>query len=284
MFKTSTKNFLPMKQHLYILLKLFVVIVFTSQLEAKPLRIVVEDIIGSSKFTGQVVITGYDGKGKIFFTSTDYKDTISIAKVGQPLVNGTNSEKKAADNYLTENYPLIGDTVLIVVNENDLIRVFGKRIKTDYRLWSPLISGSIAIFEYATPLKPIDSSMVLGTKGTTESCWDGCLLPIEITQRLIATYRQKFNSKLNSIQLKSFVGQTVQTVFYNDTLRLYNDLIWSDEPPGKLRSLLITYSTGQTLEIIPENNTNHAIQFDSNRKFSLDEFKKCVIKEVKWLE
>jgi len=256
----------------------------TNELTAKPLRIVVEDLIGSSKFAGQVVITGYYGKSKILFKSTDYKDTITIAKVSRQLDNGYNFPYKPTDNYLTENYPHIGDTVFIVVNENDLIRIFGKRVKNDYRLWSPLMTGSISIFEYSAPLKSIDSSMVLGTNGKTESCWDGCLIPINLTSSLVAEYRQKFKNKLNSIQLKDFVGQTVQTVFYNDTLRLFNDLIWVDEPPGKLRSLLLTYSSGQSIEIIPENNKNEPIQFDINRKFNLDEFKKLKIKVIKWTE
>jgi hypothetical protein len=170
------------------------------------------------------------------------------------------------------------------LNENDLIRIFGKRVKNDYRLWSPLMTGSISIFEYSAPLKSIDSSMILGTNGKTESCWDGCLIPINLTSSLVAEYRQKFKNKLNSIQLKDFVGQTVQTVFYNDTLRLFNDLIWVEEPPGKLRSLLLTYSSGQSIEIIAESNKNEPIQLDINRKFNLDEFKKLKIKVIKWTE
>jgi hypothetical protein len=256
----------------------------TNELTAKALRIVVEDLIGSSKFAGQVVITGYDGKGKILFKSTDYKDTITIAKVGRQLENGYNFPYKPTDNYLTENYPHIGDTVFIVVNENDLIRIFGKPVKNDYRLWSPLMTGSISIFEYSVPLKSIDSSMVLGTNGKTESCWDGCLIPINLTSSLVSEYRQKFKNKLNSIQLKDFVGQTVQTVFYNDTLKLFKDLIWVDEPPRKLKSLILTYANGQSIEIVPENDKKAPIQFDINRNFKLDEFKKLKIKKIRWTQ
>lgn len=273
-----------MRRHIQTILTILIMLTVTNELTAKPLRIVVEDLIGSSKFAGQVVITGYDGKGKILFKSTDYKDTITIAKVGRQLENGYNFPYKPTDNYLTEIYPHIGDTVFIVVNENDLIRIFGKRVKNDYRLWSPLMTGSISIFEYSAPLKSIDSSMILGTNGKTESCWDGCLIPINLTSSLVAEYRQKFKNKLNSIQLKDFVGQTVQTVFYNDTLRLLNDLIWVEEPPGKLRSLLLTYSSGQSIEIIAESNKNEPIQLDINRKFNLDEFKKLKIKVIKWTE
>jgi hypothetical protein len=274
-----------MRQYLLKILTLLFILTGTFELKAKPLRIVVEDVIGSSNFAGQVVIIGYDGKGQISFKSTDYKDTISVAKVGRQLDNGYDFPYKPTDNCWTENYPYIGDTVFIVVNCNDFITIFGKQVKNDYRLWSPLMTGSIAIFEFSEPLKPIDSTMVLGTQGQTKSCWDGCLIPINLTKSLVSEYRQRFKEKkLNSIQLKNFVGQTVQTVFYNDTLRLFNDLIWVDEPPGKLRSMVLTYSNSQSIEIIPENNKNKPIQFNINRKFNLDEFKKLKIKEIRWKE
>ncbi len=273
-----------MRRYIRTILTLLFTLTATIELTAKPLRVVVEDIIGSSNFAGQVIITGYDGKGNIFFNPTDRKDTLSTASVGRQIENGYYFPYKTTDNYWTENYPHIGDTVFIVVNDNDLVRIFGKRVQDNYRLWSPLMSGSISIFEYSAPLKSIDSSMVLGTNGKTESCWDGCLLPINLTRSIVAEYRQKFKNKLNSIQLNTFVGQTVQTIFYNDTLRLYNNLIWVDKPPGKLRSLLLTFTTGQTIEIIHENNKNEPIQFDIDRNFNLDEFKKLKIKEIRWIE
>lgn len=271
-----------MRRHVRTILILLFTLTVTIELTAKPLRVVVEDIIGSSKFAGQVIVTGYDGKGNIFFIPTDSKDTLTTASVGRQIENGYNFPYKTTDNYWTENYPFIGDTIFIVVNDNNLVRIFGKRVQNDYRLWSPLMTGSISIFEYSAPLKSIDSSMVLGTNGKTESCWDGCLIPINLTRSIVAEYRQKYKNKLNSIQLNTFVGQTVQTVFYNDTLRLYNNLIWVDEPPGKLRSILLTFTTGQTIEIIPENNKNEPIQFDIDRQFNLDEFKKLKIKEIRW--
>jgi len=273
-----------MRRHIRTILTLLFTLTASIELTAKPLRVVVEDIIGSSKFAGQVIVTGYDGKGNIFFNPTDSKDTLTTASVGRKLENGYNFPNKTTDNYWTENYPFIGDTIFIVVNDNSLVRIFGKRVQNDYRLWSPLMTVSISIFEYSAPLKSISSSMVLGTNGKTESCWDGCLIPINLTKNIVAEYRQIFKNKLNSIQLNTFVGQTVQTVFCNDTLRLYNNLIWVDEPPGKLRSLLLTFTTGQTIEIIPENNKNEPIQFDINRNFNLDEFKKLKIKEIKWTE
>lgn len=273
-----------MRRNVITILTLLFTLTVSNELTAKPLLVVVEDIIGSSKFAGQVIITGYDGKGNIFFNPTDSKDTLTTASVGRQLKNGYNFPYKSTENYWTENYPFIGDTIFIVVNVNNLVRIFGKRVQNDYRLWSPLMTGSISIFEYSAPLKSIDSSMVLGTNGKTESCGDGCLIPINLTSSLVSEYRQRFKDKLNSIQLKDFVGQIVQTVFYNDTLRLFNDLIWVDEPPRKLRCLLLTYSNRQSIEIIPENNKNELIQFDIDRKFNLDEFKKLIIKEIRWAE
>jgi hypothetical protein len=273
-----------MRRNIQSIVTILLLWTVTNDLSARQLRIVVEDVIGSSKFAGEVVIIGYDGKGQMSFKSTEYRDTISVAKIGRQLDNGYDFPYKPTDNYWTENYPHIGDTVFIVVNEHDLIRIFGKRVQNDYRLWSPLMTGSIAIFDYSAPLKSIDSSMVLGNNGKTESCWDGCLIPINLTRSIVAEYIQKFKNKLNSIQLQAFVGQTVQTVFYNDTLRLFHNLIWIDEPPGKLRGMLLTYATEQAIEIIPDNHKNEPIQFDINRNFNLDEFKKLTIKEIRWTD
>jgi hypothetical protein len=273
-----------MRRHIQTIATILLLWTVTNNLSARPLRIVVEDVIGSSKFAGEVVIIGYDGKGQMSFKSTEYRDTISVAKIGRQLDNGFDFTYNPTDNYWTENYPHIGDTVFIVVNEHDLISIFGKRVQNDYRLWSPLMTGSIAIFDYSAPLKSIDSSMVLGNNGKTESCWDGCLIPINLTRGIVAEYIQKFKNKLNSIQLQAFVGQTVQTVFYNDTLRLFHHLIWIDEPPGKLRGMLLTYATEQAIEIIPDNHKNEPIQFDINGNFNLDEFKKLTIKEIRWTD
>jgi hypothetical protein len=265
-------------------LSLIVTFFTTIGVSAKPILVVVSDIIGSAKFAGEVVITHYDGNGKIEFQSTEYKDTITSAICGGTLTNGYKFPYPKEENYWTENYPFIGDTVFIVINGYNRINIFGKRIGNDYRLWSPLMSGSIAIFEYERPIKKIDDDKLLNSGDSIESCRDGCLLPIAEAKTLIDKYRSDFAKKLIAVSVDKYIGQEVLYLFYNDTLRLFNALLWTDEPPGKLRSLMLTYSNGKSLEIRPLNSSEQPTQFDINRQFDLDKFKKLRIKEIKWME
>lgn len=279
----SQKPLQPMLfiRHIQAILIILILLTGTNEIKAKPLLVVVEDLIGSSKFAGQVVITGYNSNDKILFKSTDYKDTISVAIVGEQM-SFIDFFFSLRFNNWTGYYPRIGDSVFIVIDENDLVRIFGKKIKNDYRLWSPLLTLSIAIFEYSEPLKPIDSSRVMVSLVNTVSCWDGCLMPIKLTNSLITKYRQKFKKKLHSIKLKTFVGQSLGDVLYNDTLSQYINLIWVDKPPRKLKTLQLTYTTGETIEIILENNKNEPIQFEIKRNLYSDEFEKLKIKVIKW--
>src|SRR4051812_28017667 len=56
-------------------------------------------------------------------------------------------------------------------------------------------------------------------------------------------------NKLLLANLSSYIGKTVAELLNNETVRLYKKLWWSDEPPGKLSSLNLTYARGLYLRI-----------------------------------
>lgn len=264
---------------------LIVCLLFQLHSFGKPIRIEVADLFGSAKYVDEVVITKYDGKGNVYFQSLKFKDTINNASCGRKITNGWNFPYQQEENNWTENQPFLGDTVLVVIDGYNRIKVYGKRIKSDFRLWSPLMSGSLAYFNFESPNRPIEKSKLLSDSDTTKimSCWDGCLIPVDKLDLLIKNYKANFSKKVNSINLTQFKDKPAYSIFYNDTLIYFNDLVWTDEPPGKLHSLLLTYNNGRTIEVIPVIDEQHPRQFSEKRQFDMEKFKQMKIQKIEWI-
>jgi hypothetical protein len=124
---------------------------------------------------------------------------------------------------------------------------------------------------------------ILDSNRTTTSCWDGCLVPISQLSLLVKSYREEFSKNLENSELSKLENTEVYNIFYHESLKYINGFLWSDEPPGKLRSLILTYSNGKSLEITPYTEGSQPAQFDINREFNLEDFKKMKIKKIEWL-
>jgi hypothetical protein len=257
------------------------ILLLSNGLSAKPITFVVSDLFGSAKFVGEVVITGYNGTSKIFFESTQYKDTISSAGCPPPAKSGENYGDSL---YWTGNVPSTGDTVIIVVNGYNRITIFGKRIERNYRLWSPIHGRSVSMFVFEYPVLPLDTQRVSGHAGDSTSCWDGCLVPIDQFSALRKDYKTRFAKKLEAVNISRLVGKEALYIFYEDPLRQFSSLTWTDEPPGKLQSLILNYSNGRSLEVVPVINKESPTQFDITRRFDLEKFKSMNIKEIRWVK
>lgn len=248
---------------------------------AKPIGYNVPNLIGSAKFVGEVVITSYDSlENSINFKSLEFKDTLNNASC--TICKGFNYSNPESDQW-TNNMPFVGDTVLIIVNGYGTAVVFGKKVDNYYQLWSTVFSGSIAIFEFEPPILPLNKEEILNSNGKMTSCWDGCLVPISHLSQLIERYRHEFSKKLENVELSKFVNTEVYNIFYNKSLKHINGILWSDEPPGKLRSMILTYSNGKSLQVTPYTEGNQPAQFSINREFNLEEFQKMKIKKIEWI-
>lgn len=258
---------------------------FQLQSFGRPIRVVVADLLGSAKYVDEVVVTGYDGKGRIFFRSLRFKDTLHSSSCGRQVSNGWNFPYKKEENLWTENQPFIGDTVLVIIDGYNRVKSYGKRVGNDYRLWSPLITWSIALFEFESPIRPIEKSKLLDNSDSAKisACWDGCLVPVDKLDGLVKEYRARFSKKINAISLEPFRGSPAYSIFYNDTLVYFSDIIWTDEPPGKLYSLILTYNNGKAVEIVPEFDKDHPRPFSEKRVFEMDKFKEMKIKSIRWI-
>jgi hypothetical protein len=85
---------------------------------------------------------------------------------------------------------------------------------------------------------------------------------------------------LMSVNLKYFIGKTVADLLQNDTIKMYKSYWWTDEPPGKLQSLNLTFARGLYLKIYPVRQNGQAVQFSMTNDFDLEAFKKLKIQEL----
>ncbi len=85
---------------------------------------------------------------------------------------------------------------------------------------------------------------------------------------------------LMKVNLKKYIGKTVEELLQNSTIKRYKSYWWSDEPPGKLRSLNLTYARGLYLEIYPAEKEGRAVQFSKIKKFDFEAFKKMEIQDL----
>ena len=99
---------------------------------------------------------------------------------------------KGFDKFTTGYWPQKGEKVLIVINKENRVSLFARKIADKYRFWSPFVTGSIALFYYKAPaLKLKDHHGLSDNSGDYRSCWDGCLLPVK---KLLTYARQSTTS------------------------------------------------------------------------------------------
>ncbi|MGB8195254.1 MAG: hypothetical protein WCF67_25180 [Chitinophagaceae bacterium] len=153
-------------------------LIATITLYAKPRTVQLNQELKNAKFIGLVTVDGYDGKGNILFHSIEYKDTIYAAIANYYGPDGFRLPGNDPDNW-TGNWPFQRETVLIVVDSLNKVSLFAKKIRNDYRFWSPHFTGSIALFRFSGAARKLDGGKGLENDEESGSCWDGCLLPIK---------------------------------------------------------------------------------------------------------
>ena len=100
------------------------------------------------------------------------------------------------------------------------------------------------------------------------------------SSRIVLARDTVIRNQLMTLDLSKFKGQTVESLLQNEMVGNYKALWWTDEPPGKLRSMNLTYARGLYLEIFPVRKDGQAVQFSKTLNFDLEAFKKLKISEV----
>lgn len=86
--------------------------------------------------------------------------------------------------------------------------------------------------------------------------------------------------KMLAVNLKRYRGKTIRSLLENDTIKLYNGYRFTDEPPGKLQSLDLTYPDGMVLIIYPYSKDGQAVQVSIQEQFDFEALKKVKIQKL----
>ena len=85
------------------------------------------------------------------------------------------------DGIWTDAWPPVGAEVLVVIGEDGAVSLFAVRQGDEYRFWSPMMTGSVALFSCRPPARVLSAEaaiphMTVGQDGQPAG-WDGCLMP-----------------------------------------------------------------------------------------------------------
>lgn len=186
----------------------FLVVIIMPQ-QQRPRFVNLDKELLNAVYVDYVKITGYKD-GTILFTPIDgYEGYCSNKwmnddkKIFHPFDKDKNfaakgSYYKPGHEFMTETWPLKGDSVLIVIDTSARVSLFAKKQGDQYRFWSPRSTGSVAVFTFNPPTTKIPPLYEGQFDDKPGKCWDGCLLPIDS----LVTYGRG--------QVQLFTGTTLQ--------------------------------------------------------------------------
>lgn len=255
----------------------------------KPMVIHVGSAIGSSSFAGEVVIVKDSKTGKIKLHYTEFPDTLISHEENWPFEEGYQFPYPPGEDRMTGNWPAPGDTVFVVLSSKGLVPIFGKRIGERYRLWYPGFTGSVAIFNFQSPLQVLSKEDELvnplkkDTSDTTNfSCWDGCFFPISQTRDIIQKYRLQFSEALLKSDLTKFKGKPAYEVTYDNHLHYYSDFELEPSNSDRASSIILHYAQGKILVIVMKTMCIGPAAENSTSLWEL--LKDCTIESLNWQE
>ena len=151
----------------------FFLVGLTTALYGKPRLVSLDKELKEAVLIEYVEVINYTDSTIVFNILDSNK--VCTAKTRGAVVQG-----QLFDKHTTGNWPLIGEKVLIVVGQGGGVSLFANKQSEHYRFWSPAFTGSTAMFHFKKPAIKLPNGKGLSTdQGDYETCWDGCLLPID---------------------------------------------------------------------------------------------------------
>ncbi|WP_052599683.1 hypothetical protein [Aureispira sp. CCB-QB1] len=124
---------------------------------------------------------------------------LNSQKIGSASTLGT--QPNTNKEYSLSGYlPRLGDTVVIVINNLNEVCLYAKKINSNYKFWSPLVSTSRTLFFYPRPVKVISLGheerwRIIKKKQYFYSL-DSCILESKYFERGKKFFRKKWFKKL----------------------------------------------------------------------------------------
>lgn len=167
-------------------LSAFAALVAALELSAEPRGVNLQQELDAARLVARVRIIAYrvDGlevqpqpepSASVRLRYSDDPSWIPIALLRRDWQRGT-------DPQLTAMWPPLGAEVLVVADAHQIVSLFAWPIGNSYRFWSPVMTGSIALFNCEAPAEPVrllSADQPLGSKTSFRS-WDGCLVPASV--------------------------------------------------------------------------------------------------------
>ncbi len=139
----------------------------------KPRSVYLDKELSNALLVEYVEITNYTDS-TIEFVTLDSNQVMTAKS------NGAVAQGELFDSHTTGYWPKKGDQVLIVVGQSGYVSLFAAIQNDHYRFWSPGFTGSTALFYFKEPaVKLTDNEGIENSNSTYQTCWDGCLLPLD---------------------------------------------------------------------------------------------------------
>lgn len=182
--------------------------VFVTDVYAEPRGINLKQELREASIVASAKIVSYDSDSLKFQLSGSIA-VLSAKYSTEPTWNPSRFilaewPPKDEKTKLTAKWPPVGSEVLVVVDRDNVISLFAWFYGNNYRFWSPMMTGSIAIFNCEQLGTPMD---VLSEDNP--SSWDGCL----IEKSKVATKGVTFVNELTKKPFKDAVLGAIVIIF-----------------------------------------------------------------------
>lgn len=155
----------------------------SSPVGAGPRGVDLRAELQSAQLVEDVEIEEYTPEGLIFRIQDNPRKPLSARYWGagdSKWVPDVAAALNFNQDILTGEWPPRGSKVLIVVDADNVISLFAWKQDSDYRFWSPWMTGSVASFICELPARPLAGRRP-GREGFSahpNRSWDGCLVPV----------------------------------------------------------------------------------------------------------
>ena len=150
---------------------------------ARPILFDIDKEINEAKRIVKGTIVSYDEENaQVTFLNSTTGKTETARAIGNIMAESPQESDARITNtnisILTGSVPMIGQEVLMVINETNLVRLFAYEADGYYRFWTQIRAGSVSLFKFELPALPLQTrNPFYGASGIF--CIDGCLYPID---------------------------------------------------------------------------------------------------------
>ena len=163
------------------------VLLLARKMEAKPRPVHLIPELKEAKVVAPVRIVSYENEGLRCVLLEGPPRSLTFKYSSDPTWNPSRFAKSDLSLMGTGRWPAAGSEVLVAADKNDLVSLFAYRQGDQWRFWSPIETGSVALFECNPPSTPIKRDAFIYKNGS----WDGCLFPAQALKQWYIGFKHR---------------------------------------------------------------------------------------------